>query len=67
MLVLYGTVWEGFQRQSAVAAQEFAARTARGLTPIVERANDQLTADLVTQRLDVLDKTAWMLRSPLKN
>ena len=49
-----------------VAAQEATARTARGIFPIVEAANDQPTADLVTQRLEVHEKTAWMLRSLLE-
>ena len=49
-----------------VDAQEATARTARGLFPIVEKANDQPTADLLTQRLDVHEKTAWMLRSLLE-
>ena len=48
-----------------VAAQEATARTARKLFPIVEKANDQPTADLLTQRLEVHEKTAWMLRSLL--
>jgi starvation-inducible DNA-binding protein len=46
-----------------VAAQEATARTARKLLPVVAEANDQPTADLLTQRLDVHEKTAWMLRS----
>jgi starvation-inducible DNA-binding protein len=50
-----------------VAAQEAAARTARGLFDIVDEANDQPTADLLTQRLDVHEKTAWMLRSLLED
>jgi starvation-inducible DNA-binding protein len=50
-----------------VAAQEATARTARKLFPIVENANDQPTADLLTQRLDVHEKTAWMLRSLLED
>jgi starvation-inducible DNA-binding protein len=49
-----------------VAAQEATARTARGLFPLVEKANDQPTADVLTQRLDVHEKTAWMLRSLLE-
>lgn len=49
-----------------VAAQEAVARTARGLLPVVGKANDQPTADLITQRLDVHEKTAWMLRSLLE-
>ena len=48
-----------------VAAQEGTARTARKLLPLVTKANDQPTADLLTQRLDVHEKTAWMLRSLL--
>ncbi|MCW5620182.1 MAG: DNA starvation/stationary phase protection protein [Burkholderiales bacterium] len=49
-----------------VEAQEATARTARKLFPIVEKANDQPTADLLTQRLEVHEKTAWMLRSLLE-
>jgi starvation-inducible DNA-binding protein len=48
-----------------VAAQEATARTARNLFPVVDKANDQPTADVLTQRLDVHEKTAWMLRSML--
>jgi starvation-inducible DNA-binding protein len=50
-----------------VAAQEATARTARKLFPVVNAANDQPTADVLTQRLDVHEKTAWMLRSLLQN
>ncbi len=50
-----------------VAAQEATARTARALFPAVEKANDQPTMDLLTQRLDVHEKTAWMLRSLLED
>ena len=50
-----------------VSAQEATARTARKLFPVVEAANDQPTADLLTQRLEVHEKTAWMLRSLLEN
>lgn len=49
-----------------VAAQEATARTARELFPIVDRANDQPTNDLLTQRLEIHEKTAWMLRSLLE-
>jgi starvation-inducible DNA-binding protein len=49
-----------------VAAQEATARTARDLFPVVSAANDQPTADLLTQRLEVHEKTAWMLRSLLE-
>ena len=50
-----------------VSAQEATARTARELFPVAAKANDQPTADLVTQRLDVHEKTAWMLRSLLED
>jgi len=50
-----------------VGAQEATARTARKLLPVVDAANDQPTIDLLTQRLDVHEKTAWMLRSVLDN
>lgn len=50
-----------------VAAQEATARTARSLFAAVEKANDQPTMDLLTQRLDVHEKTAWMLRSLLED
>lgn len=49
-----------------VNAQEATARTARKLLPLVDEADDQPTADLLTQRLDVHEKTAWMLRSLLE-
>ncbi|MFH1659499.1 MAG: Dps family protein [Pseudomonadota bacterium] len=49
-----------------VTAQEAAARTARKLFPIVDAANDQPTADVLTQRIDIHEKTAWMLRSLLE-
>jgi starvation-inducible DNA-binding protein len=49
-----------------VNAQQATARTARKLLPLVDEADDQPTADLLTQRLDVHEKTAWMLRSLLE-
>ncbi|MCD6027733.1 MAG: starvation/stationary phase protection protein [Solimicrobium sp.] len=49
-----------------VSAQEATARTARKLFPIVDAANDQPTADILTQRLEIHEKTAWMLRSLLE-
>lgn len=50
-----------------VKAQEATARTARNLFPVVDKANDQPTADVLTQRIDVHEKTAWMLRSLLED
>ncbi len=49
-----------------VKAQEATAKTARKLFPLVDKASDQPTADLLTQRQDVHEKTAWMLRSLLE-
>lgn len=50
-----------------VTAQEATARTARKLFAVVAAADDQPTADLLTQRLEVHEKTAWMLRSLLED
>jgi starvation-inducible DNA-binding protein len=49
-----------------IEGQETVARTARSVLPLAEKANDQPTLDLLTQRLDVHEKNAWMLRSLLK-
>ncbi|WP_184200119.1 Dps family protein [Chitinimonas taiwanensis] len=46
--------------------QETVVRTARGILPLVGEVNDESTADLLTQRLQVHEKTAWMLRSLLE-
>lgn len=48
-----------------VEGQEAVVRTARALFPVVESAGDEATADLLTQRIQVHEKTAWMLRSLL--
>ena len=48
-------------------AQEATARTARSLLAVADAANDQPTLDLLTQRLDLHEKTAWMLRSLLED
>jgi starvation-inducible DNA-binding protein len=49
-----------------VSGQEAVARTARSIFPVVEKANDQPTADLLTQRMNIHEKNAWMLRSLLE-
>ena len=49
-----------------VQGHEAVARTARQLFPVVEKAGDEPTADLLTQRLTVHEQTAWMLRSLLE-
>ena len=49
-----------------VAGHEAVARTVRAAFPAAEKAGDESTCDLFTQRLQVHEKTAWMLRSLLK-
>jgi starvation-inducible DNA-binding protein len=49
-----------------VEGQEAVTRTAREVFPVAERAGDQATLDLLTQRLHVHEKNAWMLRSLLE-
>ena len=49
-----------------VAWQEAVARTARKVFPIAEKVDDQPTCDLLTQRMDVHEKNAWMLRALLE-
>jgi starvation-inducible DNA-binding protein len=49
-----------------VEGQEAVARTARSVFPVVDKANDEPTADLLTQRMQVHEKMAWMLRSLLE-
>lgn len=46
-----------------VADQETVARTAREVFPVASDAGDEPTADLLTQRMQIHEKTAWMLRS----
>ena len=49
-----------------VKGHEACARTARSVFPLADKASDEPTADLLTQRLQVHEKTAWMLRSLLE-
>ena len=49
-----------------VNGNEAATKTAREVFEVADNANDQSTADLLTQRLQVHEKTAWMLRSMLE-
>ena len=49
-----------------VTGHEAVARTARQLFPLADKASDEPTADLLTQRLTVHEQTAWMLRSLLE-
>lgn len=48
-----------------VIGQEAVVRTAREVFPVAEDARDEPTADLLTQRMQVHEKNAWMLRSML--
>ena len=48
-----------------VIGQETVARTAREAFPAAEKAGDEPTADLLTQRMQLHEKNAWMLRSML--
>lgn len=50
-----------------VEGNEAVARTARALFPLADEANDEPTADLLTQRLTVHEQNAWMLRSLLED
>lgn len=49
-----------------VAGQEAVVRTARAVFPLADAAHDEPTADLLTQRMQVHEKNAWMLRSLLE-
>jgi starvation-inducible DNA-binding protein len=49
-----------------IDGQEAVVRTAREILPLADRANDEPTVDLLTQRMQVHEKNAWMLRSLLK-
>jgi starvation-inducible DNA-binding protein len=49
-----------------VQDQETVTRTARSIFKAVDDAGDESSADLLTQRLQVHEKTAWMLRSLLE-
>ena len=49
-----------------VEGNEAVVRTARSIFPLVDKASDEPTADLLTQRMQVHEKNAWMLRSMLE-
>lgn len=48
-----------------VEGQEAVIRTARSVFTTADEAGDQTSADLLTQRMQIHEKTAWMLRSIL--
>ena len=49
-----------------IDGQEAIVKTAREVLPVADGANDEPTLDLLTQRMQVHEKNAWMLRSLLK-
>ena len=49
-----------------VEGNEAVVRTARSIFPVVDKAHDEPTADLLTQRMQIHEKNAWMLRSLLQ-
>ena len=53
--------------RSLVAGQETVVRTARQAFPVAESAGDEPTADLLTQRMQIHEKNAWMLRSMVQD
>ena len=52
--------------KTLVEGHEAVARTARNTFVVVDKASDEPSADLLTQRIDIHEKTAWMLRSLLE-
>ena len=52
--------------RNLVIGHETVVRTARSIFPLADAAHDEPTADLLTQRMQVSEKTAWMLRSMLE-
>jgi len=53
--------------QEPVEGQADAVRTARSIFPLVDTVGDEPTADLLTQRMQIHEKNAWMLRSLLED
>jgi starvation-inducible DNA-binding protein len=52
--------------RNLVKGNEAVTKTAREIFPITDKASDEPTADLLTQRMQIHEKTAWMLRSLLE-
>ena len=50
-----------------VIGQETIVKTAREIFPSVDKVNDEPSADLLTQRMQIHEKNAWMLRSLLEH
>jgi starvation-inducible DNA-binding protein len=60
-----GTPNAGEMIRQLVEGNEAVVRTARQVFPTVDKAHDEATADLLTQRMQLHEKNAWMLRSLL--
>lgn len=52
--------------EQLVEGQEIVVQTARSIFDVVEKAGDEVSADLLTQRMQLHEKTAWMLRALLE-
>lgn len=52
--------------RSLITGHETVTRTAREVFPLADRTNDQATAEILTERMKIHEKTAWMLRSLLE-
>ncbi len=52
--------------EELIQGHEAVIKTTRAIFDAAEKAKDQTTMDVLTQRLDIHEKTAWMLRSLLK-
>lgn len=61
-----GTISAKEMIKQLVAGQEAVTRTAREVLPVAEAAGDQPTVDLLSARMEVHEKNAWMLRSLLE-
>ena len=59
----HGDIEATLMIQHLIKAHEVVIKTARQVLELAEKANDQVTLDLLTQRLQVHEKTVWMLRS----
>jgi len=53
--------------EELLAGHEIVTQIARGLLAAADEAQDEVTCDLITQRLQVHEKTAWMLRSLMRS
>lgn len=62
-----GTLEAEAMIRALIDGHQAVIRTARALFPLSEKVQDQVTMDLLTQRMQVHEKTAWMLRSLLQS